>query len=134
MTGPQPPDYTRDDERMDWNEPDSMGSGKIWLIALIAGVLVCAIAVLLTFEAEAHDAPMGWRYDVACCSSFDCRPVERDAIIESPDGYVIRATGEVIPYSSRKVRHSQDSDFHWCSVGGKPDSRTLCLYVPHGGS
>lgn len=81
-------------------------------------------------EARAHDAPSGWTYPLACCSDYDCREVPDSAVIEGPDGYVIRATGEVIPMTSRKVRPSPDGVFHWCSVGGRPDSNTICLFVP----
>jgi hypothetical protein len=84
-----PRDYTRDDERMDWNEPDTMGSGRIWLIALIAGVLVCAIAVLLTFEAEAQervDNAVVFLADIS--SSMDDEELE---IVRASHAYAIRS-------------------------------------------
>ena len=45
--------------------------------------------------AHAHDAPSGWNYPFACCSGFDCRPVEARVISERPEGYVI---GDVIMF------------------------------------
>ena len=98
-----------------------------WLLA-VAGIamLIAAIA----FDARAHDAPSGWTYPLACCSDFDCREVPDAAVLERPEGYVIVATGEVIPMSDRKVRHSPDGRFHWCSTGGRPDGKTICLFVP----
>lgn len=104
------------------------------LVYLFMLALAALFLLLVAGKGRAHEAPMGWSYEQRCCSGIDCRPVERDAILESPNGYVIRATGEVIPYSSGKIRPSQDSDYHWCSQGGKPDTPTICLYAPHGGS
>jgi hypothetical protein len=98
-----------------------------------------ALALALPFSslpAIAHDAiptaaqPSGWTYPLACCSGIDCREVADEDIIESPEGYVIATTGEVIPMTSRKVRDSPDGVFHWCSVKGKPDGATICLFVP----
>lgn len=97
------------------------------LLRLAAPVSVLISCVL---PAAAHDAPSGWTYPVACCSDFDCREVADDAVTEGPEGYVIKVTGEVIPMTSRKVRPSPDGVFHWCSVAGKADGRTICLFVP----
>ena len=81
-------------------------------------------------QAAAHDARSGWSYPLACCSGFDCREVADADVLERPEGYVIRVTGEVIPMTSRKVRPSPDGVFHWCSVAGKEDGKTICLFVP----
>lgn len=99
----------------------------LWFLALVGITMMIAA---LTTDTRAHDAPSGWTYPLACCSNYDCREVPDEAILEGPDGYVIRATGEVIPMSDRKVRPSPDGIFHWCSVGGRPDSKTICLFVP----
>lgn len=80
--------------------------------------------------AAAHDAPSGWSYPYSCCTNHDCRPVSSAAVGEGPKGYTIHATGEVVPYQDTRVRHSPDGDFHWCSVAGKDDTRTICLFVP----
>ncbi|TKT79044.1 hypothetical protein [Aquamicrobium sp. LC103] len=89
-----------------------------------------SILALGLLPAAAHDAPSGWSYPVSCCSGYDCREVSETDIIEGPEGYVIRVTGEVIPMTSRKVRPSPDGVFHWCSVAGKNDGKTICLFVP----
>lgn len=81
-------------------------------------------------HASAHAAPSGWTYPLACCSDFDCREVADADVVEGPRGYIIKLTGEVIPMTSRKVRNSPDGQFHWCSVAGKADGRTICLFVP----
>lgn len=84
----------------------------------------------LTIAAQAHDAKRGWTYPLACCSDYDCREVADSDVMERPEGYVIKVTGEVIPMTSRKVRPSPDGVFHWCSVAGKNDGKTICLFVP----
>jgi len=93
---------------------------------------LAAAAVLLCTgsRASAHDAPSGWSYPLACCSGLDCRPVSASRVGETPDGYVIAGTGEVVGYSDRRIRQSPDGDFHWCSVAGADDGDTICLFVP----
>ncbi|MGO4831358.1 hypothetical protein AB4144_03535, partial [Rhizobiaceae sp. 2RAB30] len=69
-------------------------------------------------------------YPFACCSGYDCREVADKAIDEQSGGYVIATTGEVIPYSDSRIRNSPDGEYHWCSVAGAGDGRTICLFVP----
>lgn len=107
---------------------------------LIAGLFVPGIAAaILTVGmsfAVAHDAkptaarPKGWSYPFSCCSGYDCREVSSKAISERPEGYVIKGTGEVVAYSDARLRNSPDGEYHWCSVAGADDSRTICLFVP----
>lgn len=88
------------------------------------------------FPAAAHDAlptaaqPQGWKYPYACCSGLDCREVTAKLVSERPEGYVIGTTGEVVAYSDKRIKHSPDGVYHWCSVAGADDSRTICLFVP----
>lgn len=107
----------------------------------VLGALAAVLAA--TQMCHAHDAkptaamPQGWSYPFSCCAGFDCRPVSSGrggTVLESPRGYVIAKTGEVIPYSDQRVKPSQDSEFHWCSVAGANDGRTICLFVPPRGS
>ena len=99
-----------------------------------AGYATMAVAItatgLVANRALAHDAPSGWSYPVSCCSNYDCRPVSRVIVSERPEGYVINTTGEVVGYSDVRVKHSKDSEFHWCSAGGKDTGKTICLFVP----
>jgi len=88
------------------------------------------LTAALTATAQAHMAPSGWMYDYACCSGIDCRQVPDNAIKQSPAGYVIEATGELIPYGDKRIRNSKDQYYHWCSIGGRPDTKTICLYRP----
>ena len=101
--------------------------------------LVCLVTfwtLLLVFKVEGHEAiptaakPQGWNYPFSCCSGIDCREVSDQAISERPEGYVIKGTGEVIAYSDIRIKDSPDGVFHWCSVAGADDSRTICLFVP----
>jgi hypothetical protein len=86
--------------------------------------------------ARAHEAlptaarPLGWAYPYSCCSGIDCRQVSAKAISERPEGYVINNTGEVVAYNDSRVKNSPDGVYHWCSVAGASDSRTICLFVP----
>jgi len=84
-------------------------------------------------ESEAHDAPTGWAYSLDCCSGFDCREVPKASVQERPEGYVV-PSGEVIPMTDKRVRPSPDGLYHWCSVGGRDDGRTICLFAPVGAS
>jgi hypothetical protein len=102
-------------------------------IALLAlGVISCSLAA----GATAHDAnptaakPKGWAYPFSCCSGYDCREVPQAAISERPEGYVIEGTGEVVAYQDQRLKDSPDGEFHWCSVAGANDGRTICLFVP----
>ncbi len=74
--------------------------------------------------------PLGWTYPTACCSGYDCRAVSSSRIGERPEGYVIKRTGEVLAYSDGRLRRSPDGEYHWCSVAGADDTRTVCLFVP----
>ena len=51
-------------------------------------------------------------------------------IRERPEGFVIGLTGEVVGYADKRIRNSPDGEYHWCSVAGRDDGRTICLFVP----
>jgi hypothetical protein len=99
---------------------------KISAGAAVYGLLALASAGM----AGAHDAPTGWSYPFSCCSGYDCREVKASAISERPSGYVIAGTGEMLPYSDSRIKDSPDGAYHWCSVAGKNDGKTICLFVP----
>jgi len=94
------------------------------------------VLCLLAAPAAAHDAlptaakPQGWTYPFACCSGVDCREVPADWIEEGPSSLRIVPTGEKIEYSDTRLRESPDGEYHWCSVAGKNDSKTICLFLP----
>jgi hypothetical protein len=85
---------------------------------------------MLPLSASAHQAESGWTYPSECCSDRDCRAISADKITESPQGYVIELSGERVAYTDRRIRDSPDGEHHWCSIGGRDDSRTICLFVP----
>ena len=98
--------------------------------------IAVALAAGLAMPAAAHDAiptaakPQGWKYPFSCCSGFDCREVSAQAISERPDGYQISYSGEVVAYSDTRIKNSPDGEYHWCSVQGADDGKTICLFVP----
>lgn len=96
-----------------------------------APLALAAVAACLSIApAAAHEAATGWSYPFSCCSDFDCRAVSPQSVRERPEGYVIQNTGEVVAYSDRRLKNSPDGEFHWCSVKGENNSRTICLFVP----
>lgn len=103
---------------------------------LILAFAAAALAAVTPGIAAAHDAkptaarPQGWSYPFACCSGYDCREVSSKQISERPEGYVIKGTGEVVAYSDGRLKDSPDGEYHWCSVAGLDDTRTICLFVP----
>lgn len=106
----------------------------LWALALCGPFIVVGAA-----KALAHDAlptaaqPLGWQYGWDCCSAMDCKQVSDAEIEETPDGYLVKASGTLIPYNSKKLRDSKDQFFHLCTRGGKPDGEVLCLYrAPRG--
>src|SRR5690349_5383333 len=91
------------------------------------------------FPAFTHDAlptaaqPDGWAYGWDCCSQMDCKRVADSEIEETPQGYLVKASGTLIPYDSKKLRDSKDQFYHLCTRGGKPDGEVICLYrAPRG--
>lgn len=62
-------------------------------------------------------------------------------ILWTPDGYLVEATGEVIP--EKQTLRSPDGDFHRCIYLGGPQKnrtrwfapgKTRCLWVPEAGA
>ena len=112
-------------------------------IAKLAVAILAAFLLALLFliaggmTARAHEAtntagqPLGWRYSALCCSDRDCKPVPASGIRETPNGYALQSTGEVVPYQDRRVKESPDGTFHVCQQAGDFDhGRVLCIYAP----
>lgn len=132
------------------DDPRKTGCWPMLLIVGGAWLVFIAIAwvFIWTTRAEAHDAlptaaqPQGWKYPFSCCSGYDCRPVKATTgaplklfnnlptVAETPEGYKISTTGEIVGYGDSRLKNSPDQDFHWCSVAGASDGRTICLFVP----
>ncbi|MDG4903177.1 hypothetical protein P9279_21955 [Mesorhizobium sp. WSM4962] len=113
---------------------------RFLLSSLAVGTAIAAVAIGIlaasTGKTWPHEAtptaamPQGWSYPFSCCSGMDCREVPDKAIVEGARGYEIRATRELIPMSDTRIKQSPDGHFHWCSVAGADDGRTICLFVP----
>lgn len=99
--------------------------------ATVASIAVIGAVIVGATEAYPHDAPLGWSYPPLCCSSRDCRQAGSGEVRETPDGYLLVTTGEVVPYLNYRVKPSPDGLFHVCQQAGNFDSgRILCLFAP----
>lgn len=89
------------------------------------------IAALYAPLVKAHEAPTGWQYPYECCSNQDCKPASHVEVRETRGGYLVVATGEVVPLMDRRVKDSPDGDFHICQVAGDFEhGKVLCLFRP----
>lgn len=126
-----------DEDRFRGGPLDYVAKWTLYLISAL--LLVACISAMWITLANAHDAiasrqqPLGWSYDYSCCNLMDCREVADAAVKTTRAGYVIVATGEVIPFNDPRIKRSKDEFFHWCSKGGREDSETICLYKPDAG-
>lgn len=112
------------------------------MISTFALSLAMAGALLFATHGKVwpHDAlptaaqPLGWAYGWDCCSLTDCAQMPHGEIQETPQGYLVRSTGEVIAYGDKRLRQSKDEFFHRCAKNGDFKSETsLCLYTPDRG-
>lgn len=102
--------------------------------AMAAVFSICFAMALATGRAWPHQAPTGWQYGWECCSFTDCRQMASDAVAETPQGYTIKLTGEVIPYGDKRLKQSKDEFYHQCTKGGDPNEKhSICLYTPDRG-
>jgi hypothetical protein len=93
-----------------------------------ASVLAAILLAVAPSLAQAHTAPSGWAYDAGCCGGHDCRQIADDAVEPVRRGWRVKATGEV--FDDEAVRWSKDGHWHRCSVDGRDDTITFCLYRP----
>lgn len=110
------------------------------VIATSAIMIITALGFaygMMVTDASPHEAtntagqPLGWTYPWACCSNMDCKPLADGAVAETPSGYVIKSTGEVIAYADKRVKDSPDGQTHWCAhQAGLDAGHTICLFVP----
>ena len=105
--------------------PACLARRSVRFVAPVVSLLAFAPSPVLS-----HDAPAGWSYPFSCCSGMDCREVAGNSIAERPEGYVIKGTGEVLGYRDTRLKVSPDGEYHWCSVAGADNTRTICLFVP----
>lgn len=109
-------------------------------IAIFLLLWLAAVGLILTkcTPAGAHDAPataanpQGWQYPFSCCSGYDCRPLPEGRVKIDRNGYTV-PNGEVIGFTDKRVKPSQDGEYHWCTHGGSDTGGTICLFTPAGG-
>lgn len=105
----------------------------------LAALYLLAVAFLLSRPAQAHTAPSGWSYDLACCSTQDCAPIRAELVKITAEGYRVTVspgdhplvtvpTTYVFPFSDERVRLAPDGMYHLCI--GAYSKRGLCLYAP----
>ncbi|MFS8038163.1 hypothetical protein ACI7BZ_14605 [Xanthobacter sp. AM11] len=99
----------------------SAGALRLALSAGLAAGLFASRPLLR--PAFAHE----W-YPAYCCSGQDCYEITGEDVEFAGEGYFIKATGEYYPRTA--VPESPDGKFHRCSVGGRREARTLCLFAP----
>jgi hypothetical protein len=119
-----------------------------WWFALLftLAVWVSIFALLGAAYGLAHDAPAsrkqpyGWKYDISCCNTLDCRQLEKGEVEETDTGFIWRSkhSGATHHYArgTTQIRRSQDEFYHGCesqvyTAGQTP--RPLCLYIPDKG-
>lgn len=96
----------------------------------LAAAMMGGLFFGLVWPAQPHEAPMGWSYGWECCSSMDCREISHDAIEETETGYLVKSSGELIPYGDKRIKQSKDEFYHLCTRLGGDDTPVICLYQP----
>jgi hypothetical protein len=64
-----------------------------------------------------------------CCNMHDCEVVAEDEVRENGKGFVLVASGEVVPYSEAQI--SGDHQYWRCK---RPSGLTRCFFYPPPGS
>lgn len=105
--------------------------------------LLAAVVALSAPAALAHE----W-FSRQCCSDKDCMVIPPEAVRWTDDGWVIVATGEVIPHGDPRIHDTPPEgggQYGWCRrladsgptvqpyVRPFKAGDTICLYVPPGG-
>ena len=95
--------------------------------AVVLRVLVCLSSILIAGGVQAHS----W-YPAECCDGRDCSVLPDDAVHASREGWMLRTTGETIPFDDVRVLKSPDGRFHQCIFPAERHT-TQCLFVPAAG-
>lgn len=108
--------------------------------AIIFMLIAWALFIMAVDFSEAHDAPSGWSYDVSCCNTTDCRPVEVHStgikVVEVIEGWkVTRPSGkeELVLRADTRIKESKDEHYHVCTSAGHEEGFLICIYVPFRG-
>jgi len=93
---------------------------------------VIALALCFAVPASAHEAMSGWEYPIKCCSGTDCYEIGAADFETTDAGYRIKASGETLEWTDRRIKPSGDGRWHRCSYGGAKTALTICFFVPGG--
>ena len=86
---------------------------------------LCLTAIIIAGSADAHS----W-YPESCCGGRDCHVAGDSAVSRTANGWVIKRTGELIPFTDGRVGKSPDDRFHVCFVLNTTWA-VRCLFVPN---
>lgn len=91
-------------------------------------LLTILMLVFGVTKANSHD----W-YPLECCSEKDCAPIPETDVEVTPQGYLIKSTGERIPYKA--ARTAPDGQYHVCRYTPsspiiQPVARPPCFWAP----
>jgi hypothetical protein len=103
---------------------------RLLAITILASVALFIAAAALGV-AQAHE----W-FPRDCCGGHDCYAVDESELTPTSQGWRVEATGEVLPYLSRKVRQTPaeaDGPYFRCSGRGDRTASTFCIFVPEFG-
>ena len=90
------------------------------IAAIVAAFLLLFLVWFFGFEADAH-----WKYEMACCNTQDCMPVEDKIVTETSAGFTLNDTGEFVERTSHKIRKPINEEYHVCR---NPAGALLCIY------
>jgi hypothetical protein len=100
------------------------------IILAVIGLIFLWLLAALILMASVRPSNAHSIYHYECCHDRDCWPLEDVEIRETPEGWLLVETGEVIPYDWPKVKDSPDGRYHLCTTTGDFTGMKLCLYRP----
>lgn len=107
-------------------KPSAVLSTAVFLLWAILFAAFWSVPVALSHE---------W-YPYNCCSGFDCRAVSQDDLSATDKGWLVKSSGEVVPYGDQRIKATPPEGgglFHLCTEGGRADGRVICIYIPNFG-
>lgn len=98
-----------------------------WVVAFLAALIA------LSARTHAHDwMPEETRW---CCNNRDCLPHPREAITRTPDGWVIRSTGQLFRDGDRGVYPNFAPDVGEAWICKLPyEEKARCIFILPEGS
>lgn len=105
---------------------------------IVMGCVALALFVVFMTKASRAHGDAAWIGDLQiknrigelCCGERDCARVADDDVITTARGYVIRSTGETVPYSEALPTPPDIGGYWRCDWGGV----RKCFFAPPQGS